>query len=29
MGLMEKRRYRNFIMFANDYDVEKPATYKG
>lgn len=28
MGLFEKRRFRNFLMFINDYDVTKPETHK-
>ena len=29
MGLLEKRRFRNFVVWANDYDEANPATYKG
>lgn len=29
MGLMEKRRFRKFVMWANEYDKEKPATHNG
>jgi len=29
MGLFEKRRFRNFLIFINDYEAEKPETHKG
>lgn len=29
LGLMEKRRFRNFLIWANDYDEKNPATLKG
>lgn len=28
MGLFEKRRFRNFLVWANDYDEKDPKTYK-
>jgi Rab GDP dissociation inhibitor len=28
MGLFEKRRFRNFLIYINEYDVDKPETYK-
>jgi Rab GDP dissociation inhibitor len=27
MGFFEKRKFRNFLIFVNDYDKEKPATW--
>ncbi len=29
MGLLEKRRFRNFLVFANNYDAADPKTQKG
>ncbi|XP_003383017.1 PREDICTED: rab GDP dissociation inhibitor alpha-like [Amphimedon queenslandica] len=29
MGLLEKRRFKNFLQFAYDYEPDKPATHKG
>lgn len=29
MGLLEKRRFRNFLIFVNEYDVKDPKTHKG
>lgn len=29
MGLMEKRRFRNFLIFVNEYNKDDPKTYKG
>ena len=29
MGMFQKRKYRNMLMFVVDYDVENPATHKG
>jgi Rab GDP dissociation inhibitor len=29
MGMFEKRRFRNFLIYMNDYDAKDPATYKG
>ena len=29
MGLMEKRRFRNFLIYVNDYDEKDPKTHKG
>lgn len=29
MGLFEKRRFRNFLLWAHDFDASKPETYKG
>lgn len=29
MGLFEKRRFRNFLIFVDDYDINKPETHKG
>ena len=29
MGLLEKRRYRNFLIYASDYDENDPKTFKG
>lgn len=29
MGLLEKRRFRNFLMWANDYNMNDPKTFKG
>ena len=26
MGLMEKRRFKNFLQFAYEYEADKPAT---
>jgi Rab GDP dissociation inhibitor len=28
MGLFEKRRFRNFLIYINDYDATKPETHK-
>lgn len=28
MGLFEKRRFRNFLLYINDYDESKPETHK-
>eukprot|EP00547_Thalassionema_nitzschioides_P000040 CAMPEP_0194208844 /NCGR_PEP_ID=MMETSP0156-20130528/7169_1 /TAXON_ID=33649 /ORGANISM="Thalassionema nitzschioides, Strain L26-B" /LENGTH=463 /DNA_ID=CAMNT_0038935891 /DNA_START=103 /DNA_END=1494 /DNA_ORIENTATION=+ len=28
MGLFEKRRFRNFLIYINDYDANDPATHK-
>lgn len=28
MGLFEKRRFRNFLIWVNDYDERDPKTYK-
>ena len=28
MGIFEKRRFRNFLQFAQEMDVEKPGTWK-
>lgn len=28
MGLLEKRRFKNFLQFAYEYDASKPATHK-
>lgn len=27
MGFFEKRKFRNFLIFLSNYDVEKPSTY--
>ena len=27
MGFFEKRKFRNFLIFVNAYDIEKPSTY--
>ena len=29
MGLLEKRRFRNFLMWVTDYDENDPKTFKG
>ena len=29
MGMFEKRRFRNFLIYMNDYDAANPATHKG
>lgn len=29
MGLLEKRRFKNFVVWANDYDEKQPSTHKG
>ena len=29
MGLFEKRRFRDFMVAANDFNQEDPKTYKG
>jgi len=29
MGLLEKRRYRNFLIYASDYNENDPKTFKG
>ena len=29
MGLFEKRRFRNFVVFASEFDEKNPATFKG
>lgn len=29
MGMFEKKRFRNFLSFANDYEPSNPATHKG
>ena len=29
MGLLEKRRFKNFVVWANDFDEKQPSTYKG
>lgn len=29
MGLFEKRRFRNFVVFASEFDEKNPATHKG
>lgn len=29
MGLFEKRRFRNFLLFVQDFDVNNPTTWKG
>lgn len=29
MGMLEKRRFRNFLIFVNEYDVKDPKTHKG
>lgn len=28
MGIFEKRKYRNFVMYVNEYNPEDPATWK-
>ena len=28
MGMFEKRKYRNLLIFVHDYDPANPATYK-
>lgn len=28
MGMFEKRRYRNLLIYVNEYDGENPATWK-
>lgn len=29
MGMFEKRRYRNFLLFVQEYDIADPKTHKG
>ena len=29
MGLLEKRRFRNFLIYTSDYDENDPKTFKG
>ena len=29
MGLLEKRRFKNFVVWANAYDETRPSTQKG
>lgn len=29
MGIFEKRRFRNFLVFANDFNPDDPKTWKG
>ena len=29
MGMFEKRRFRNFLIYMNDYDPKNPSTHKG
>lgn len=29
MGLMEKRRFRNFVIWSNDFNESDPSTHKG
>jgi len=29
MGLLEKRRFKNFLQFVNGYDENDPKTHKG
>lgn len=29
MGILEKRRFRNFLTFVNEYDQKDPKTHKG
>ena len=29
MGILEKRRFRNFLIWTNDYDEKSPGTFKG
>ncbi len=29
MGLLEKRRFRNFLQWVNEYDPNEPKTFKG
>lgn len=29
MGMFEKRRFRNFLIYMNDYEAGNPATHKG
>lgn len=29
MGMFEKRRFRNFIVYVNDWDANDPSTHKG
>jgi len=29
MGIFEKRRFRNFLLFVQDFDVNNPTTWKG
>ena len=29
MGMFEKRRFRNFLVFVNDFDEEQSTTWKG
>ena len=28
MGMFEKRRFKNFLVFVQEFDVENPATWK-
>ena len=28
MGMFEKRRFRNFLLYMNDYDKNDPSTFK-
>ena len=29
MGMFEKRRFRKFLMYVNDFDETNPATFQG
>ena len=29
MGMFEKRRFRKFLIFSNDFDENNPATFQG
>ena len=29
MGMFEKRRFRKFLIFVNDFDEANPATFQG
>jgi len=29
MGMFEKRRFRKFLIFVNDFDESNPATFQG
>ena len=29
MGMFEKRRFRNFLIYMNDYEASDPSTHKG
>ncbi len=29
MGLLEKRRFRNFMLWTDDFNKDEPATFKG